>query len=87
MARWTLLRSTSNPCAAATIADRTSSASPRLFHLGKLPDRCVLPPWDYNVAPTTFPPVIRPSRDTGEREIALMRWGQMPFFADSIDQF
>jgi putative SOS response-associated peptidase YedK len=58
--------------------DPTSSASPRLFHLGKLPVRCVLPPWDYNVAPTTFQPVIRPSRDTGEREIALMRWDLMP---------
>ncbi len=57
------------------------------FHLGKVPDGFVLPPWDYNVAPTTFQPVIRPNRDTGEREHALMRWGMIPFFADSIDQF
>ena len=28
------------------------------FQLGKLPDGFVLPP-DYNVAPTTFQPVIR----------------------------
>ncbi|HTF63086.1 MAG TPA: SOS response-associated peptidase family protein [Edaphobacter sp.] len=31
------------------------------------------PSW--NVAPQTFQPVIRLNRDTGEREIVLMRWG------------
>jgi putative SOS response-associated peptidase YedK len=39
------------------------------FHLGKLPDEFVLPPWDYNVAPTTFQPVIRNTKETGEREL------------------
>ena len=42
------------------------------FHLGKLPDDFVLPP-DYNVAPTTFQPVIRANRETGERELATIR--------------
>ena len=28
----------------------------------------------YNVAPQTFQPVVRLNRDTGMREIALMRW-------------
>jgi putative SOS response-associated peptidase YedK len=35
------------------------------FHLGTLPEGFVLPPADYNVAPTTFQPVIR--ADTGDR--------------------
>jgi putative SOS response-associated peptidase YedK len=56
------------------------------FHLGKLPDDFVLPP-DYNVAPTTFQPVIRNSRDEGTREFVLMRWGMVPYFAKSLDAF
>jgi putative SOS response-associated peptidase YedK len=39
------------------------------------------PSW--NVAPQTMQPVIRLSRDTGSREIVLMRWGLVPFFAKS----
>jgi putative SOS response-associated peptidase YedK len=35
----------------------------------------------YNVAPQTFQPVVRLNRDTGEREIVLMRWGLVPFWA------
>lgn len=42
---------------------------------------------DYNIAPTTFQPVIRLSRDTGEREMALLRWGMVPFFASSLKEF
>ena len=56
------------------------------FHLGKLPDDFVLPP-DYNVAPTTFQPVIRANRETGERELATMRWGLVPYFAKSLAEF
>ena len=37
------------------------------------------PSW--NVAPQTFQPVIRLARDTGQREIALMRWGLILFWA------
>ena len=47
------------------------------FRLGKLPDNFVLPA-DYNVAPTTFQPVIRESREPRERELVLMRWGLVP---------
>ena len=50
------------------------------FRLGQLPDGFVLPE-DYNVAPSTFQPVIRASRSTGERELVLMRWGLVPYFA------
>jgi len=42
---------------------------------------------DYNIAPTTFQPVIRLSRDTGEREMALLRWGLVPFFATNLKEF
>lgn len=53
------------------------------FHVGQVDD-FALPPWDYNVAPTTNQPIIRNSRDTGERELVLLRWGLIPFFTKSI---
>jgi putative SOS response-associated peptidase YedK len=49
------------------------------YRLGEIPFDLVLPDWDFNVAPTTFQPVIRDGRDTGERELVLMRWGLVPF--------
>jgi putative SOS response-associated peptidase YedK len=42
---------------------------------------------DYNIAPTTFQPVIRLGRDTGEREMRLLRWGLVPFFASNLKEF
>ena len=48
------------------------------FHTTKVDD-FPLPPWDYNVAPTTMQPVIRNSRDTGERQLSQMRWGLAPY--------
>ncbi|MGA2218481.1 MAG: SOS response-associated peptidase [Terracidiphilus sp.] len=39
------------------------------------------PSW--NVAPQTMQPVVRLNPDTGEREMVLMRWGLVPFFAVS----
>ena len=56
------------------------------FNLGKLPDGFVLPV-DYNVAPTTFQPVIRADKETGERELVSMRWGMVPYFAKSLTEF
>jgi putative SOS response-associated peptidase YedK len=56
------------------------------FQLGELPDGFVLPA-DYNVAPTTFQPVIRHTKDTGERELVEMRWGMVPYFARSLADF
>ena len=38
-------------------------------------------PQSYNIAPQTTQPIVRLSRDTPEREIALLRWGLVPFFA------
>ena len=35
----------------------------------------------YNVAPQSLQPVVRLDGDTGERELAIMRWGLIPFWA------
>jgi putative SOS response-associated peptidase YedK len=56
------------------------------FKLWKLPDDFVLPP-DFNVAPSTFQPVIRDNRETGDRELEMMRWGLLPYFAKSPADF
>ena len=44
----------------------------------------MMPDADYNVAPTTHQPIIRQSRDTGERELVLARWGLIPFFTKDL---
>ena len=36
------------------------------------------------MAPTTFQPVIRAEKETGDRELALMRWGLVPFFTKQL---
>jgi putative SOS response-associated peptidase YedK len=48
-------------------------------------DEASLPPFgaNYNVAPQTFQPVVRLSRETGEREVVLLRWGLIPAWAKS----
>jgi putative SOS response-associated peptidase YedK len=35
---------------------------------------------DYNIAPTTYQPIVRESRETGARKLVLARWGLVPFF-------
>jgi putative SOS response-associated peptidase YedK len=35
----------------------------------------------YNVAPQSLQPVVRLDSETGERELTIMRWGLIPFFA------
>jgi putative SOS response-associated peptidase YedK len=57
------------------------------FGLKGLDEGFVLAPWDYNVAPTTFQPVIRNNRDTGERELVMMRWGLVPNSAKSLAEY
>ena len=42
---------------------------------------------DWNVAPTTYQPVVRHTRDGAVRELLLMRWGMVPFFAKSLADF
>jgi putative SOS response-associated peptidase YedK len=55
------------------------------YHAGKVFEDPLAP--DYNIAPTTFQPVIRLARDTGEREMQLLRWGLIPFFASNLKEF
>jgi putative SOS response-associated peptidase YedK len=33
----------------------------------------------YNIAQQTFQPIVRLNRDSGAREIVIMRWGLVPF--------
>ena len=54
------------------------------FHATPQPADLPMPGADYNVAPTTFQPIIRQSRETGEREMVLARWGLVPFFTKSL---
>jgi putative SOS response-associated peptidase YedK len=54
------------------------------YRLGEIPFDLVLPDWDFNVAPTTFQPVVRQSRDSRERELVLMRWGLVPYFTEQL---
>jgi putative SOS response-associated peptidase YedK len=49
------------------------------FRLGISPTFEILP--SYNVAPQTFQPIVRVNEDTGERELACMRWGLVPYWS------
>jgi putative SOS response-associated peptidase YedK len=42
-----------------------------------------LPP-RYNIAPTQDVPVVRSTREGGSRELVLLRWGLVPFWAKDI---
>jgi putative SOS response-associated peptidase YedK len=56
------------------------------FHASNLGDFPLAP--DYNVAPSTFQPIIRESRDDASvRELILARWGLIPHFAKSLADF
>ncbi len=54
------------------------------FHANPSPAELPMPEADYNVAPTTYQPIIRQSRETGERELILARWGLVPFFTKDL---
>jgi putative SOS response-associated peptidase YedK len=58
-------------------SDKQRIAEYFAVHGPSLPD--FGPSW--NVAPQTFQPVVRLNRDTGERDLVLMRWGLIPFWA------
>jgi putative SOS response-associated peptidase YedK len=58
-------------------SDKQRIAEHFAVHGPSLPD--FGPSW--NVAPQTFQPIVRLNRDTGERELVLMRWGLIPFWA------
>ena len=42
---------------------------------------------DFNIAPTTFQPIVRQERDSEERELALARWGLVPNFSKTLAEF
>lgn len=54
-----------------------------VFHVSQVED-FPLPPWDYNIAPSTMQPIVRANRDTGERELVQLRWGVVPFVTKSL---
>jgi putative SOS response-associated peptidase YedK len=54
------------------------------FHASPQPAELPMLGADYNVAPTTFQPIIRQSRESGEREIIIARWGLVPFFTKEL---
>jgi len=49
------------------------------FRLGLPTTFEILP--SYNVCPQSFQPLVRLNDDSGERELALLRWGLVPFWA------
>jgi putative SOS response-associated peptidase YedK len=57
-------------------SDKQRIAEHFAVHGPSLPD--FGPSW--NVAPQTFQPIARLNRDTGERELVLLRWGLIPFW-------
>jgi putative SOS response-associated peptidase YedK len=54
------------------------------FRANPNPAELPMPDADYNIAPTTYQPIIRQSRETGEREMVLARWGLVPFFTKDL---
>jgi putative SOS response-associated peptidase YedK len=57
------------------------------FHVRRTADNVGIIAPNYKVAPGDPQPVIRRSRDTGERELVMMRWGIVPWFAKSELEF
>jgi len=57
------------------------------FHIRGDVASLTVEPANYNIAPSTFQPVIRNDKETGERELILMRWGLVPHFAKSLADF
>ena len=57
------------------------------FHVRRTADNVGIIAPNYNVAPGDPQPVIRRSRDTGERELVMMRWGIVPWFAKTELEF
>jgi putative SOS response-associated peptidase YedK len=57
------------------------------FHVRHTADNVGIIAPNYNVAPGDPQPVIRRSRETGERELVMMRWGIVPWFAKTEAEF
>jgi len=61
-------------------ADKQRIAEWMKTHNTNVFDDSILQP-KYNIAPTDIQPVVRLARDTGERELAAMRWGLIPYWS------
>ena len=57
------------------------------FHVRHTADNVGIIATNYNVAPGDPQPVIRRSREKGERELVMMHWGIVPWFAKTEDEF
>jgi putative SOS response-associated peptidase YedK len=57
------------------------------FHVRRTADNVGIIAPNYNVAPGDPQPVIRRSHGTGERELVMMRWGIVPWFAKTEGEF
>jgi putative SOS response-associated peptidase YedK len=57
------------------------------FHVRSTADNVGIIAPNWNAAPGDPQHVIRRSHDTGERELVMMRWGIVPWFAKSEDEF
>ena len=61
-------------------ADKQRIAEWMQTHNTDVFDNSYLAP-SYNVAPQSLQPVVKLDSETGERELTVMRWGLIPFFA------
>ncbi len=57
------------------------------FHVRRTADNVGIIAPNWNVAPGDPQPVIRRSHETNERELVLMRWGIVPWFAKTEGEF
>ena len=71
-------------CVAGTFGKVINNGSRSSFRAQPNPPELPMPDADYNVAPTTYQPIIRQGRETGERELILARWGLVPFFTKDL---
>jgi putative SOS response-associated peptidase YedK len=67
------------PCVVAPYDAQTSNTLPPTSTCTVHPFPTLGPSW--NIAPQTFQPIVRLNRDSGQREIVLMRWGLVPFWS------
>lgn len=55
------------------------------FRAKPFPAELSMPDADYNIAPTTYQPIIRESKESAERELVLARWGLVPSFTKALN--
>lgn len=67
------------------VRKKDKRAIAKTFNVFDVPE-LAMPDEDYNIAPTTYQPIIRESKDTGERELVSARWGLIPFFTKDMAQ-